>query len=41
MLMPLLVRLNDSQIKVMNGTVAKVANRVDDRWGILEQICSG
>lgn len=41
MLMPLLVRLNDSQIEVMNGAVAKVATRVDDRWGILEQLCSG
>ncbi|ANH09263.1 hypothetical protein shn_34695 (plasmid) [Shinella sp. HZN7] len=38
MLMPLLVRLNESQIEVKNGAVAKVVNRADDHRGILEQM---
>ena len=38
MLMPLLVRLIDSQIQAGNGVVAKAADRVQDRWRVGKQI---
>lgn len=41
MLIPLLLRLNDSQIKVADGVVAEVADSIDYGRGVLEQIGSG
>lgn len=36
--MPLLVRLTDSEIEVINGVVSQVADGVDDERGIAEQV---
>jgi len=41
MLIPLLVRLSDSQVKVADGVVAEVPDRVDHGRSISEQVGSG
>lgn len=41
MLIPLLVRLTDSQIELADGVVSKSTDRLDDRSGVLEQVCPG
>jgi hypothetical protein len=41
MLMPLLVRLTDSEIEAINGVVPQVSDCIHDGSGVLEEICSG
>jgi len=41
MLMPLLVRLMILQVQVADGVVTELADGIQDRGGILEQIGSG
>src|SRR5438445_13279763 len=40
MLMPLLVRLTDSEIEAIDGVVAQVSNGVEDGRGVLEEVAS-
>jgi hypothetical protein len=39
MLMPLLVRLTDSEIDAVGRVVTKASNSVEDGMGILEEVC--
>jgi hypothetical protein len=41
MLMPLLVRLTDSEIKAFDGMVPEVSDRIENERGVLEQVSSG
>jgi hypothetical protein len=40
MLMPLLVRLIDSEIKAIDGVVAQVLNSIEDGRGVAEEVTS-
>jgi hypothetical protein len=40
MLMPLLVRLTDSEVEAIDGAVPQVSDRIEDGSGILEEVSS-
>jgi hypothetical protein len=41
MLMPLLVRLTDSEVEAVNGVVPQVSDCIEDGSGVLEEVSSG
>lgn len=39
--MPLVVRLSDSEIETFDLVIAQLADGLDHRWSIREQVCAG